>query len=356
MKHKLRLRAWLTVVVVAAVLALFSPVFAAIPDIPPAVKHIIGLYERDGNRFLLRENDGRMEMVYDLGDKNGSFFFVYAVYPLQALGGDEYRLDLTSPLGTISGKVNIERDAAGFGTVCRVGEAVYNRRFFDPEIGKTYRLESQYSMDELRQRATAASPPRGQSAFPAPELVNVASLDATIQLDIRYATDNNFIGAPLYDRPRAFLRRPAAEALVRVHKKLALHGYGLIIHDAYRPWSVTKMFWDAAPDSQKIFVADPAKGSCHNRGGAVDVSLYVLATGQPVEMLSDYDEFSLRAHSVYPGGTAHQRRLRDALRIYMESEGFGVYEEEWWHFDYKDWRKYPVMNSSFAELDAAGSR
>ncbi|MDR7868492.1 MAG: M15 family metallopeptidase [Sporomusaceae bacterium] len=320
------------------------------------MSQIIGLYEGDGDRFLLRENDGRVELVYDRGDKDGPAFLVYIVYPLQSVARDEYQLEAVSPLGRASGPVSIERDAAGFGTVCRVGTTVYNRRFFDPEIGKTYRLKAQFSMDELRQRAAAAIPPQGQSTIPAPELVNVLSLDATINVDIRYATDNNFIGAPLYDRPRAYLRRPAAEALVRVHKKLALHGYGIIIHDAYRPWMVTKMFWDATPESQKQFVADPAKGSCHNRGGAVDVALCELATGQPVEMLSDYDEFSLRAHSAYPGGTAHQRRSRDALRIYMESEGFGVYEDEWWHFDYKDWRKYPVMNITFAELDAAGGQ
>ena len=356
MKHGLRLRFWLATVAVIALLSLSLPAYAASPVIPPAIKQIIGLYEGDGDRFLLRENDGRVELLYARGDKSEAAFSVYVVYPLQAGAGGEYRLDAVSPLGKASGTVSIERDTAGFATVCRVGATAYNRRFFDPEIGITYRLEAQYSPDELRQRAAAATPPRGQSAIAAPELVNVSSLDATIQLDIRYATDNNFIGAPLYDRPRAFLRRPAAEALVRVHKKLALHGYGLIIHDAYRPWAVTKMFWDATPESQKHFVADPAKGSCHNRGGAVDVALYELATGQPVEMISGYDEFSLRAHSAYPGGTAHQRRLRDALRIYMESEAFGMYEEEWWHFDYKDWRKYPIMNSSFAELDAAGSQ
>ncbi len=355
MKRGLRLIC-LAVIAVIALLSLVLPAYAASPDISPAIKQIIGLYEGYGERFLLRENDGRVELVYDRGDKSGSAFLVYIVYPLQAVARDEYRLDAVSPLGRVSGPIILEHDAAGSGTVCRVGGTVYNRRFFDPEIGRTYRLEAQYSMDELRKRAAAATPPRGQSTIPAPELVNVLSLDATIHLDIRYATDNNFIGAPLYDRPRAYLRRPAAEALVRVHKKVALHGYGLIIHDAYRPWMVTKMFWDATPESQKQFVADPAKGSCHNRGGAVDVALYELSTGQPVEMLSGYDEFSLRAHSAYPGGTAHQRRLRDALRIYMESEGFGMYEDEWWHFDYKDWREYPVMNNTFAELDADANK
>ena len=146
-------------------------------------------------------------------------------------------------------------------------------------------------------------------------------------------------------------QRPAAEAVVRAHQRLKAQGYGLLIHDAYRPWYVTKMFWDATPDELKHFVADPAAGSRHNRGCAVDLTLYDLATGEPVEMVAGYDEFSPRSYPAYPGGTSLQRWHRKLLRKTMEAEGFSIYEFEWWHFDYKDWREYAVGNVKFEQID-----
>jgi D-alanyl-D-alanine dipeptidase len=154
----------------------------------------------------------------------------------------------------------------------------------------------------------------------------------------------------MYSQPRAFMQRPAAEALLRAHNKLMQMGYGLLIHDAYRPWYVTKIFWDVTPDDKKIFVADPTQGSRHNRGCAVDLSLYDLATGKPVEMVGVYDEMSERSYPGYPGGTSLQRWHRELLRTAMENEGFNVYEFEWWHFDYGDWRKYPILNLRFEQL------
>ena len=146
------------------------------------------------------------------------------------------------------------------------------------------------------------------------------------------------------------MQRPAAEAVVRVHKKLAAQGYGLLIHDGYRPWYVTKMFWDATPEQQHMFVADPLQGSRHNRGCAVDLTLYDLKTGKAVEMVSGYDEFSDRSFADYLGGTSQQRWRRDLLRRAMELEGFAVYEAEWWHFDFHAWRQYPIQNVPLEEL------
>ena len=160
----------------------------------------------------------------------------------------------------------------------------------------------------------------------------------------------------MYSQPRAFLQRPAAEAALRAHRALAREGYGLLIHDAYRPWYVTWMFWEATPDSQHAFVADPATGSRHNRGAAVDLTLYDLRTGRPARMPSGYDEFSARAYPTYAGGTAAERARRDLLRRYMEAEGFTVNPTEWWHFDYRTWREYPVMNLPFEKLGAASRR
>jgi kynurenine formamidase len=120
---------------------------------------------------------------------------------------------------------------------------------------------------------------------------------------------------------------------------------------------VTKVFWDATPAAGKIFVADPAQGSRHNRGCAVDLTLYDLKTGRPVEMPSVYDEQSPRAFPDYPGGTSLERHLREVLRRAMEDQGFTVYEFEWWHFDYKDWREYPILDVAFDALgrDAGGA-
>ncbi len=195
-----------------------------------------------------------------------------------------------------------------------------------------------------------ARPPVEEGEFRKPDLVEIRRLDSTIKLDIRYATANNFLGRPVYREARAFLQRPAAEALVRVNRALRKHGYGLVVFDGYRPWQVTKLFWDSTPEDKKEFVADPAKGSRHNRGCAVNLSMFEVKTGREVQMPSAYDEFSPRAHINYEGGTARERLLRQMLREAMESEAFIVYEPEWWHYDYVDWKEYPILDISFSEI------
>jgi len=196
----------------------------------------------------------------------------------------------------------------------------------------------------------ATQPPHETGTFKLADLVELVKLDTSIHLDIRYATSNNLVGRPVYTEARAFLQRPAAEALVQANKALRQLGYGLLIFDGYRPWSVTKKFWDITPDENKKFVADPKKGSKHNRGCAVDLSLYEIATGQEVEMTGVYDEMSERSFPNYAGGTVEQRNLRDLLRSTMEANGFTVYEYEWWHFDFNDWKSYRIGNIQFAEI------
>jgi D-alanyl-D-alanine dipeptidase len=178
----------------------------------------------------------------------------------------------------------------------------------------------------------------------------VATLDPRIKLDIRYATSDNFLSTPVYSSARAFLQRPAAEALLRAHRELMKQGYGLLIFDAYRPWYVTKVFWDATPPDKHEFVANPAEGSRHNRGCAVDLSLYDLKSGREVEMTGVYDEMSERSYPDYAGGTAEQRAHRKVLRHEMEKQGFTVYTTEWWHFDYKDWKQYAIQNVPFEKI------
>jgi D-alanyl-D-alanine dipeptidase len=196
-----------------------------------------------------------------------------------------------------------------------------------------------------------SGPPAEPGPFRAPDLVELTALEPGIRLDVRYARSDNFLGQPVYRQARAFLQRPAAEAVARAHRKLAEKGYGLMVFDGYRPWAVTKAFWDATPDELKVFVANPARGSRHNRGCAVDLTLYDLATGRAVDMGSGYDEASPRSYVTWEGGTREQLDRRETLREALAREGFFVYPWEWWHFDFKDWRDYPLLDVPFEALD-----
>jgi zinc D-Ala-D-Ala dipeptidase len=223
------------------------------------------------------------------------------------------------------------------------------------EVVEKIRAGVKADTGQMRAAALAATPPTETPPTRAFDLVDLTTVDPTIKLDIRYASSNNFIGFPLYERAAAYLQRPAAEALGRVQHALASRGYGLLIHDGYRPWFVTKMFWDATPETAHVFVADPSQGSRHNRGCAVDLTLYDLKTGNAVEMTGRYDEMSPRSYADYVGGTSRQRWLRELLRGEMERQGYAVYPEEWWHFDFKDWRDYAIGTATFSQLGAAPS-
>jgi D-alanyl-D-alanine dipeptidase len=212
------------------------------------------------------------------------------------------------------------------------------------------RIHAVHSVASLRPDAMKASPPSEPGPFLTPDFVELKKLSPAIHLDIRYATKNDFLATPFYTQARAFLQRPAAEALAKALAQLQTEGFGLLIHDGYRPWYVTKMFWDAVPEEDHVFVADPSKGSKHNRGCAVDLSLYDLKTGKPIEMTGEYDEMSVRSYPNFPGGTSRQRWHRDLLRRAMEANGFTVFEAEWWHFDYKDWGRYPISNIPFEQI------
>lgn len=193
-------------------------------------------------------------------------------------------------------------------------------------------------------------PPMETGNFKNPDLVELIKLDTAIHLDIRYATTNNFTHQKMYAEARAFLQKPAALALLEVKKELEPLGYGLVIFDGYRPWEVTRNFWKATTGKDRSFVADPKKGSKHNRGCAVDLSLYDLRTGEEIEMTSDYDEMSERAYPNYQGGTSQQHKMRDLLISAMESHGFKVLKNEWWHYDYKDWSQYTILNIPFSAI------
>jgi CubicO group peptidase (beta-lactamase class C family)/D-alanyl-D-alanine dipeptidase len=324
------------------------------PPPPPEIEGLIGEYGWDHDVLFVLEHEGGLAALIEW------FFF----YPLERIGEDRYQFP---PVGLYEHEQLVfERGADGVATAAILGIPPGNgvaapwgvrfpRRAVGTAAGETFKITPLRPVEELRAEALAASPPDEtppEGGFREPELLELATLDPTIELDIRYATTNNFMDAVFYEQPRAFLQRPAAEALVRAHRALAAAGYGLLIHDAYRPWHVTKMFWDATPESMKGFVANPASGSRHNRGAAVDLTLYELATGRPVQMVGGYDEFTERSFPDYPGGTSRQRWLRELLRETMEAQGFRVYANEWWHFDYQDWRLYPILNTTFDRISA----
>jgi CubicO group peptidase (beta-lactamase class C family)/D-alanyl-D-alanine dipeptidase len=304
----------------------------------PAIKQLVGEYGWDFDKLYALEENGHLKLLIE--------WFDFA--ELQPVSPDQFRFPES---GLYQGETaTFERSADGSVTGVRVGGVLFPRLKTNTD-GAVFQIKPLMPVDELRKEALASKPPVETGNFRHADMVELNKLDPSIKLDIRYATARNFLGSPLYLQPRAYMQRPAAEAVVRASQSLHKLGYGLLIHDSYRPWYITKMFWDGTPDDKKIFVADPSHGSRHNRGCAVDLTLYDLKSGQPIVMTGGYDEMSERSYPYYPGGTSLQRWHRHLLREVMEREGFTVYEFEWWHFDYKDYTHYAISNLTFEELD-----
>jgi len=304
----------------------------------PALARLVGEYGWDHDILYIFEKRGQLEALIEwffespLTRHTDSLF----AFPAASLYDAE--------------PVNFAFDRSGAVTGVYVGKVWFPRRAIGPASGNQLRVTPVRPLVDLEREARAASPPVEHNRPRTPDLVELTALDTTIHLEVRYATTNNFLGNKFYPQARAFLQRPAAEALVRAHRFLKTLGYGILVHDSYRPWYVTKMFWDAVPQADKIFVADPADGSRHNRGAAADITLYDRKTGKPVDMPGTYDETSDRSFANYPGGTALQRWHRALLRRAMEAEGFTVYHAEWWHFDYKGWSDYPILNIPYTDI------
>jgi zinc D-Ala-D-Ala dipeptidase len=313
-------------------------------DAPAEWKRFVGIYEYSSN--------GRSKTTVVILERNQQAYMHYASGQEELIHFDLKLKEMFVPDAAKGSWGYSIEEAPGNATSFDYLMEHYIRTDGGADPAHFFHITPLKPIGQLRATALAAKPPDESSPFRKPELIELSTIDPTIHLDIRYAQSNNFLSTPLYTQARAFLQRPAAEALVRVQHKLAPLGYGLLIHDAYRPWYVTKMFWDATPPQDHIFVADPQKGSRHNRGCAVDLTLYDLKTGGAIEMTGLYDEMSPRSFPNFPGGTSLQRWHRDLLRRAMESEGFTVNEDEWWHFDYKDWKLYPILNVPFEKLDS----
>ena len=184
---------------------------------------------------------------------------------------------------------------------------------------------------------------------PEKELVDLEKIIPDIVLDIRYATRNNFTGEQIYDMAKAYERKPVATALVKVQADLRKEGLGLKIFDAYRPYRATVKFYEVYRDT--TYVASPYRGSRHNRGCAIDLTLIELSTGNELKMPTGYDVFTKKAWPSTPVTDAEVRKNRSKLITVMARHGFKVNSSEWWHFDFVGWKNFEVLDVDFAELE-----
>lgn len=180
------------------------------------------------------------------------------------------------------------------------------------------------------------------------ELVELNKAIPNIKLDIRYATKNNFMQQVMYKQARAFARKPVVESLKKVQAELNKKGLGLKIFDGYRPYTITVAFYKKASD--KNFVANPAKGSKHNRGCAIDLTIIDLKTGKEIPMPTPYDSFSAAAAANYPNVSAEVKKNRDFFISIMKKNKLNVLENEWWHYDFQGWQNYALMDIPFEKL------
>lgn len=324
---------------------------ATVPDdAPKDIKYILGFYYGNGENILIRENNGRLELLYRTAQEDRSFA-APNLYPLSKVHFDSYTLQESGPMSNTEAGVRFERDTDGYGISCRVGGNTYSRYFLGTTQGeraKPFRLEERSAEDwtKLREEAAKATVPAALAAGEQAQLVDAASV-AGVKVNSVYAGSDNLFGAPLYTTPKLFVAKDAAAALGRVQQRLAAYGYGLVLWDAYRPWSVSKLANLALPEGKKDMLEDPeVKGSVHNTGNAVDVGLYSLDSGEELDMGCGFDEPSLRQYASYAGGTSRERYLRSLLREEMELQGFKGIEMEWWHFEFGDCSKLAHLNIS----------
>jgi zinc D-Ala-D-Ala dipeptidase len=180
------------------------------------------------------------------------------------------------------------------------------------------------------------------------QLVDLETFVPGIVLDIRYATSNNFMKQQLYPVAKAYLRAPAARALRDIQTELAPLGLGLKVYDAYRPYSITVKMWE--PIRNEDYVANPAKGSRHNRGAAVDLTLIDLKTGAELPMPTPYDDFTPRARHDFSDLPANAVGARERLKLVMTKHGFEPLPSEWWHYDFKGWERFELMDLPLEQL------
>lgn len=312
-------------------------------DCPKDLKYILGMYYGNGEMFLLRENNGEVELVYRFG-QNDYTFAGSNVYPLYKEHFDSYTINESGPLNHLDAAVRIERSREGYGVSCSVGGNRYSRRFFAGENGRPFRFAPVSDWQALKTAANAAVMPAQLGAGQQAQLVDLAQAVPGLKFDLRYAQADNCFGQALTDDQRAFLDADAAQALAQAQQSLKPYGYGILVWEAYRPWSVSKLAYDALPADKKSMLPAPEVGFSHNTGRSIDVSLYLLANDENAGMISGFDEPSVRQYASFAGGTTLERYRRDLLRSAMQMAGFTASETEWWHFDYGDIKGFAHLN------------
>lgn len=308
---------------------------------------LIGLYAGPGAGFAIRENKGNLEMLYpnlrkpDPKDKDAE----NSVLPLKRSHYDEYTFQDLTPKFTTADTLNFDRDKEGRGVSVRLGEMNYNRRFTNGEDGKPFRIKVAKDVETLRKEAVSSSVPKHPYAETA-QLVELSTIVPELHYDLRYTTANNLFGVPVVLSKQAYLDRVAAQKLASVNEKLKAYGYGLLVWEAYRSWADFKLSVLLLDNKHKNMLPKAEQGFSHNTGRSIAVSLYDRATGEAVQMISDFDEITPAQYADYLGGTSLQRWQRDLLREQMENEGFTGSKTEWWHFDYNAKVKYQLLNET----------
>lgn len=317
-------------------------------DAPKDIKHIVGFYFGNGENILIRENYGKLELLYRTQFEDNCFKAAN-VFPLIKDHFDSYTILENGPLRMQEGTVRFQRDKDGYGIGLRIGGNNYTRRFLGANVGEkesTFSIPSHTEEEwaAFRKLALESTMPFTLQEGEKAELVPASTVPGLKENNV-YATADQLFKAPLYESKAMYIGKDAAKALSKVNERLKPYGVGLVLWDAYRPWYISKLANLALPEKGKTMLADPEKeGSAHNTGNAVDVGLYDLESGEELEMISGFDEPSVRQYSSFPGGTTRQRFLKDLLRREMDLAGFKGIEMEWWHFEYAPDKKWAKLN------------
>lgn len=306
---------------------------------------LYGEYLNGDEKLLFREDGGHFQVIFN-PPTNGMDVSALKIWSLREIAPGKFTVNHDG----MTTNILFEFDKDGDTTGVSINNQKYQRHYIEPRDGNTFKVSLGKTIEEYTRIALEATPPQQDGDFRDADLVDVTTVLENVRLDIRYATRNNFLDVATYSQAKSFFQRPALMALNRANKRLNEMGFGILIHDTYRPWYVTKIFWDATEGFERDFVANPESGSKHNMGSAVDMTLYDLETGEVIKMVGTYDEMSDRSYPLYMGGTSRERWHRDLMRIVVENEGFKVVSNEWWHFDHEDWRQYPILNLTFEEL------